>query len=218
MTAATLADLRQVPLFAALRDDELGSIIPLFTVRTYAKNAIVLSEGEYLSDVFFVLSGRTRHFWRDEDGQEMDLAVLGVGESFGHTSLINEPAPVSSMTVESFVVAVIPTGTFEALLVRFPPLAVRFMRELVRVIHLNIQRGKVFSMEGVYGRVVWLLRKRAASCDGRLVTERLTHADIARRVGATREMVGHVLRDLARDGYIAASGSRFTILKDLPRR
>jgi CRP/FNR family cyclic AMP-dependent transcriptional regulator len=50
------------------------------------------------------------------------------------------------------------------------------------------------------------------------VTERLTHADIARRVGATREMVGHVLRELARGGFITANGGRFTILKELPRR
>jgi CRP-like cAMP-binding protein len=86
------------------------------------------------------------------------------------------------------------------------------------VIRNLIQRAKVFSMEGVQGRVVWLLQRRATSCNGQLVTERLTHADIARRVGATRETVGQILRDLVRGGYLAAGGGRYTILKALPGR
>lgn len=218
MTAATLANLRQVPLFAALRDDELDSIAPLFAVRAYPKNAIVVSEGEHVSALFLILSGRTRHFWRDENGQEMDLVILGAGEWFGNASLIGEPMVVSSITVEPLVVATISMKDMEALLLRFPALAMRFLKEHVRVVRHLIQRAKVFSMEGVHGRVVWLLQRHATPCDGRLLTERLTHADIARRVGATREMVGQVLRDLVRGGYIAASDGRFTILKQLPRR
>jgi CRP/FNR family transcriptional regulator, cyclic AMP receptor protein len=218
MTTATVANLRKIPLFDVLRDDELDSIAPLFTVRAYPKNAIVVSEGEDVRALFFVLSGRTRHFWRDENGEEMDLVILGAGEWFGNSALIGEPMVVSSIAVEPLVVATISAADAEALLVRHPRVAMRYLQEHIWVIRHLVQRAKVFSMEGVYGRVVWLLQRRATPCDGRLVTERLTHADIARRVGATREMVGQVLRDLARGGYVAASGGRFTILKALPRR
>jgi CRP/FNR family cyclic AMP-dependent transcriptional regulator len=54
--------------------------------------------------------------------------------------------------------------------------------------------------------------------DGSLVTERFTHAEIGQRVGATREMVGRVLRDLARGGYIRSDGGRITVLRKPPRR
>jgi CRP/FNR family cyclic AMP-dependent transcriptional regulator len=53
--------------------------------------------------------------------------------------------------------------------------------------------------------------------DGVLVTERFTHAEIGQRVGATREMVGRVLRDLARGGYIRVDRGRISILREPPR-
>jgi CRP/FNR family cyclic AMP-dependent transcriptional regulator len=74
-----------------------------------------------------------------------------------------------------------------------------------------------FSMEDVYGRVTELLLGSAVETDGVLVTERFTHAEIGQRVGATREMVGRVLRDLARGGYIKAERGRFAILRKPPR-
>jgi CRP/FNR family cyclic AMP-dependent transcriptional regulator len=206
-----------VPLFAALPDDVLASIAPLFAVRSYPKQSIVVSEDELLNSVMFIVSGRSRHFWRDEEGREMDLAVLGPGDWLGAASMIGEPMVVSSIAVEPLIVVVIRASEFEGLLLRFPQLALRFLNDQIRLVRVLIQRAKVFSMEGVYGRVTWLLQRRAQRMDGQLVTERLTQSDIARRVGATREMVGQVLRDLVRGGYLASSGDRFTILKPLPR-
>jgi CRP/FNR family cyclic AMP-dependent transcriptional regulator len=77
---------------------------------------------------------------------------------------------------------------------------------------------KAFSMQDVYGRVTQLLVASAVETDGVLVTERFTHAEIGQRVGATREMVGRVLRDLARGGYIRSDRGRIAVLRTLPRR
>jgi CRP/FNR family cyclic AMP-dependent transcriptional regulator len=74
------------------------------------------------------------------------------------------------------------------------------------------------TMEDVYARVVKLLLSRAVAADGKLVVERLTHAEIGHRVGATREMVGRVLRDLARGGYVEMARGRIAILRKPPRR
>jgi CRP/FNR family cyclic AMP-dependent transcriptional regulator len=73
-------------------------------------------------------------------------------------------------------------------------------------------------MEDVYGRVVKLLLAEAGQSAGDLVTGRLTHAEIGQRVGATREMVGRVMRDLARGGYIEGAGGRYTIVRKPPGR
>jgi CRP/FNR family cyclic AMP-dependent transcriptional regulator len=65
---------------------------------------------------------------------------------------------------------------------------------------------------------VKLLLASSAESDGKRVTEPLTHAEIGQRVGATREMVGRVLRDLARGGYIRTARGRVTLLRKLPSR
>jgi CRP/FNR family transcriptional regulator, cyclic AMP receptor protein len=80
-----------------------------------------------------------------------------------------------------------------------------------------LQATRSLTMEDVYARVVKLLLARAVEIDDKLVAD-LTHAEIGHRVGATREMVGRLLRDLARGGYIKAERGRLTILRKLPRR
>ena len=51
-----------------------------------------------------------------------------------------------------------------------------------------------------------------------MVNVRLTHQDIARMVGSSREMVSRILRDLQIDGYIDNDHKNVVILKDLPIR
>ncbi|MGE5793567.1 MAG: Crp/Fnr family transcriptional regulator, partial [Bacteroidota bacterium] len=73
------------------------------------------------------------------------------------------------------------------------------------------------TMEDVYARVVKLLLASAVENGGKRVAD-LTHAEIGQRVGATREMVGRLLRDLARGGYIKSERGRITILRRPPQR
>ena len=104
------------------------------------------------------------------------------------------------------------------LLLRHPKVAVALLMEVVARLRRSIQITRTLSMEEVYGRVVKLLLARAVETDGRLVVERLTHADIGHRVGASREMVGRILRDLARGGYVETGRGRITILRRPPQR
>jgi CRP/FNR family cyclic AMP-dependent transcriptional regulator len=74
-----------------------------------------------------------------------------------------------------------------------------------------VERTKTFTMEDVYGRVVKLLLANAVKTDDKLVTERLTHAEIGKRIG-------RVMRDLARGGYIQVTRGRVTIVRTPPKR
>jgi CRP-like cAMP-binding protein len=209
-----------VPLFAALRDDELAAAAPLFSVYAYPRNAIVVSEGEAVTTVLVVLAGRTRHFWRDDEGQEMDLVVLGPGEAFGLTALIGESMQISSIAVEPLVLATIKADEFEALMTRFPRLAVQVLKYVIWTVRNLIERAKVFSMEGVYGRVVWLLKARRARRRkaGLSACRRPTSPDALAR----RRNGGPGCANLAHGGYIARGAgatpfSRATAAQAPPR-
>ena len=53
--------------------------------------------------------------------------------------------------------------------------------------------------------------------DGKLVVpEKLTQQDIADRVGASRDMIGKLMKDLVAGGYLAVEDRTITILKKLP--
>jgi len=71
----------------------------------------------------------------------------------------------------------------------------------------------------VYGRVARLLLELASEQDGRLVvSEKLTQQDIAERVGASREMISRIFKDLVTGGYISIENKLITINRDLPGR
>jgi CRP/FNR family cyclic AMP-dependent transcriptional regulator len=218
MTAPTAIELVRVPLFALLSPKELHAAAQLFTVRSYPKDAIVATEGERVSMLNFILSGRVKIFWRDEAGRQLDVAFLDPGEHFADSTLGGEPMLHSVIALEDLRLASILMSEFEGLLLHHPPLAVAYLKRVVSRLRRNIVGMRTLTMEDVFGRVVHFLLARAVETDGKLVTERLTHAEIGHRVGATREMVGRVLRELARGGYIKADRGRITVLRKPPRR
>jgi CRP/FNR family cyclic AMP-dependent transcriptional regulator len=74
-------------------------------------------------------------------------------------------------------------------------------------------------LQDVYGRVVKTIMHEAADGgDGTLTTGLLTQQVIANRVGASREMVSRILKDLRLGGYISISGHRITVHRRPPVR
>ena len=68
----------------------------------------------------------------------------------------------------------------------------------------------------VYGRVAHALLDFAdADAQGQLlVKDKISRQDLAKMVGASREMVSRVMKDLEERGFIEALPNRATMLKD----
>jgi CRP/FNR family cyclic AMP-dependent transcriptional regulator len=218
MTATSADELAAIPLLGLLSQEELQAVAKLFTVRSYQKDAIVATEGDRIEIFNFILSGSVQAFWRDEDGHQLKLGIDGPGMHFPDVALGGEPALVSHIANTDLRLASIRTADLMRLLQQHPQMGVVLLMDVVARLRRMVARTKTLTMEDVYGRVVKLLLASAVETDGRLVSERLTHAEIGQRIGATREMVGRVLRDLARGGYIEADGSRMIILRKPPSR
>jgi len=218
MTSPTVADLAAIPLFASLSHEELQATAQLFTVRSYPKDSIVATEGDRLDLFNIIMSGTIQFFWHDEAGHQLKLGIDGPGGHYADVTLGGEPILMSVIALDALCVASIPMAGLKLLLLRHPQVGFVLLMDVVARLRRLVQRTKTFTMEDVYGRVVKLLLAAAVEIDGKLATERLTHAEIGHRVGATREMVGRVLRDLARGGYIEVDRGRVTILRKPPSR
>ena len=218
MNAPTAANLATIPLFASLSAQELQAAAELFRVRSYSKGAIVATEGDRLDMFNILLAGRIQFFWRDEAGYQVKLGIDGPGGHYADVTLGGEPILMSVVALDDLRVASIPMADLKKLMLRHPQVGFDLLMDVVARLRRLVQRTKAFTMEDVYGRVVKVILSTAVETGGKLVAERLTHAEIGQRVGATREMVGRVLRDLARGGYIEAARGRITVLRQLPRR
>ena len=124
----------------------------------------------------------------------------------------------SVMTLEPSRFIVIPRRKVREFLRGQPEFAVRIIEKLIRRIRVLTASVKNLALMDVYGRVARLLLELAEEDRGNLVIgEKLTQQDVARRVGASREMVSKIFKDLAVGGYISVKQKRITIHKAPPR-
>lgn len=185
MIAATTTDLAAIPLFASLSKEELQATAQLFTVRSYPKDAIVATEGDRLDLFNLIMSGKVQFFWHDEAGYQVKLGIDGPGGHYADVTLDGEPILMSVIALEDLRVASIPMAALKQLLLRCPQVGSDLLMDVVARLRRLVERTKTFTMEDVYGRVVKLLLATAVQTDSKLATERLAHAEIGKRIGAT---------------------------------
>jgi CRP/FNR family cyclic AMP-dependent transcriptional regulator len=210
--------LKAVSLFSGLSHDEIGALADAAIVRTFAKNTIVVTEGDRSDSLYAILSGRVKVFVSDEKGNDVLLNIQGPGDYFGELALDEGPRSASVATLEPCRMAVIANDVLRGFLASHPEAAFQLIRGLIgRTRHLT-ESLKDLALLDVYGRVAKLLLDLATEVDGRLVVDqRLTQQDIGDRVSASREMVSRILKDLTTGGYITQEGGKIVIRRRPPR-
>lgn len=186
--------------------------------RLYAKNTIILNEGDPSSGLYVIHSGRLKAFLADERGREIVLNIMEPGDYFGEMALIdNELRSASVMTMEDSQLTLVTKENFNDCLAVNPELAAQLMLGLIKRLRISTRKVGSLALMDVYGRVASTLLQYAKEHDGKLmVLEKLTHHEIANIVGASREMVSRIMRDLTQGGYISVDSEKRIILNENP--
>ena len=212
-----MTDLRNIPLFEGVPEAELRALAERTVTRSYPKQAILVTEGDESDSLYLILAGRVKVYLSDESGKELILAIKGPGQYFGEMVLDSQPRSASVMTLEPAQFAVLSRDDFRAFLLRHAEVSLQVIQNLIRVARGLNENVRSLALLDVYGRVARVLIELAVEQDGRLVIpEKLTQKDLANRVGASREMINRVLRDLSQGGYVTIDGGRITINKTPP--
>ena len=202
-----------------LAQDELDDISSHGVVRSYPKQAVIVNEGDTSDSLYIVLEGRVKAFLADAAGHEVVLSTMGPGEYFGEMALDRRPRSASIMTLVASRFLIVPGEEFRDFVARHPRFALSLVEKLIQKVRALTDNVKSLAFMDVYGRVARLLLDMAEDRDGRLViAERLTQQDIASRVGASREMVSRILKDLSICGVITQSRSGIVLHRKPPAR
>lgn len=212
--------LQRVPLFAALKRDEIDAVRTHVMTRSYAKNSVLITEGDETDSLYVILSGRVKVYLSDDRGKEVILTQQVSGEYFGELALIDDAERSASvMTLEPSTFAIITKQAFKEILAANPTIAITLIKDLTYRIRTLTDNVKSLALMDVYGRVAkTLLSMAQQSGDKLLIDEKLTQQDIADRVGSSREMVSKILKDLTSGGYISVDHKRIVINERLPMR
>ncbi len=214
-TTVSTAVLRAVPLFASLPEDQLRMLTTTVSRRSVTRGTNVVAAGDLTDSLYIIISGRLKVMMSDADGKEVILAILGPGEFFGEMGLIDDsPRSASVLAIEPCELLAITKRDFKSCLAGNFDMTMALMRGLVRRLREADRKIGSLALLDVYGRVARLLLDMAETVNGqKMVTKRLPKQDIAKMIGASREMVSRVMKDLQLGGFIEMRGSSI-VLRD----
>jgi CRP/FNR family transcriptional regulator, cyclic AMP receptor protein len=214
MTAAvSTAVLRNVPLLASFPDEQLRVLTAVVSRRSVPRGTVVMAAGDPTDSLYIVISGRLKVMMSDAEGKEVILSFLGAGEYFGEMGLIDDsPRSASVVSSEPCELLAIAKRDFKRCLAENFEMATAVMRGLVRRLRDADRKIGSLALLDVYGRVARLLIDMSENVDGQtIVTRKIAKQDIAKMIGASREMVSRVMKDLQSGGYIEMRGSSIVL-------
>jgi CRP/FNR family transcriptional regulator, cyclic AMP receptor protein len=205
-------------LIAAIADPAVRALAALGQVRSYRKNAVIIQEGDPGGPVYVILSGRVRVFSSEQNGREVVLDVLSVGEMVGEMAMDGSPRSASVMTMEATTVSAIEPNVLRERLKSNVDVAVLLVSELLVRLRRTTQVVKQLALGDVYQRLVIVLGELFAESSNGDTIEGFTQQDLADRIGSSRDMVNRLFRELERGGYIKVARRRISRLRPLPAR
>lgn len=216
-----MTDSRQ----AAIQEKTLSSLSPALrslakrgTLRSYPKSTIIVSEGDIGDTLFVLIKGLVRVFSSDLEGREITFGHIHASDYFGEMSLDGGPRSASVVTLESCTCAVVTRAAVRDHLDQEPGFAMDLVAQVIRRARNATESARSMALMDVYGRVSALLESYGGpgSPEQPVEITGITHQDMASRVGASREMVSRLLKDLEKGGYIQLGIKRLTLLNKLP--
>ncbi|MBO4329937.1 MAG: cyclic nucleotide-binding domain-containing protein [Rhodocyclaceae bacterium] len=205
-SVVSVAAIRTFALFKGLDDDVLERFASVATMRQIKRGQAIMVAGDDAVDgVYFMLTGNAKVVVNNEDGREVILCMIGQGEFFGEMSMFDEqPRSASVVAVNPSTLVVVPRRDFCRLLHDSGELSWRLLCKLSERLRLADRKIESLALMDVYGRVARLLLDMAEETEDKrqMVREKVSKQDIARMIGASREMVSRVMKDLLAQGLI----------------
>jgi CRP/FNR family cyclic AMP-dependent transcriptional regulator len=217
--------LRNVRLFADLPDQELEGLADRLSKRTFAKGMIIFHKESAGQTLYIIESGKVRIFVLSESGQEISVNVYGPGDVFGELALLDGlPRSAGAVALERTVTLTLHRDDFLHHLELCPGMARSIIEMLSARLRYTTAYTESLAFLDVYGRVAEKLLELAdrygVQKEGIEIELRLTQAELASWVVASRESVNKALCAFRDQGLIEVEGQRITILdrRGLKRR
>ncbi len=203
--------LRQIPLFAALAEDDLAHVAARMVERRYKRGDIILLQGEPGGALHYVRSGLVKVFKTSPEGKEQVLRLVGPGQTFNDVpALDGGPNPASAAAMAPSVVYALGRAELRRLILERPGVAEGAVHSMAEALRHLVALVEDLSFRHVTARAAKILLDQAAQ--GGQSPHRLTQQEMAAMAGTAREMVGRALKELEAAGAITMRQGHAVVL------
>jgi CRP/FNR family transcriptional regulator len=210
--------VRRNDFLAQLSDEDYDLLDITHNVVIAEKNTYIYFDAHQLNKLYFVKEGFVRIGNVDDEGNELVRDILQPGDVFGQITLSPEnlegafaQAHKAEVALCSFTVQ-----RFEALLHQRPDLAIVFAKKVGQRMRRMESRLINLLQKDVRSRLLyffWTLLLRNGTADQPVCSlpNYLTHEDIARLTGTSRQTVTSLISQFAAEGLIEVDRHQITI-------
>ncbi len=214
---SSLELIRRVPLFSMLTATQAEGVAMAVVKRRFKRGEMIVEQNKKSNALFILLTGRARVVTADARGREVILAMLSPGDHLGEMSLIdNEPHSASVRCEVQTDVLMLGRAEFARCLPENTSMAYAVMKGLVQRLRHADRKIESLALMDVYGRVARCLLEAAHRNELGEVTikDKVSRQDLAKMVGASREMVSRVMKDLEQRGFIETQTDGSLIIRE----
>src|ERR1700724_1597639 len=137
-------DLRQIPLFALLDDDELAVLAAQVELKTFAPRQRIYKIGDPGMHAYIMLSGSVQVTTVDQDHQEVVVDQPGHGEFFGFASMLDKtPHQTNAVAMEKTTCVEVSRDDIAILLQRKPMAGMDMLTVLGHQFHASQQLVRI---------------------------------------------------------------------------
>ena len=142
--ACNVHELKHVPLFALLDDDEAAVLASQVELKRFAPRQRIYKVGDPSGQAYVMISGRVRVTTVDEDEQEVVVDEPGHGEFFGFASMLEQtPHQTDAIALEETACIEVARNDIATLLQRKPHAGMDMLTVLGKQFHASQQLVRV---------------------------------------------------------------------------
>lgn len=204
--------LRRLNLFAGMPPEEVEEISTRLHDRSCPRGQMVLYPDGRDDRIYLVKSGAVRIYRLSPEGKELTTPILRPGQLFGTSALFGSAeSGAFAEALEDAYICDASAEEFTRLMARHPAMAAKVTVILARQLLRLEQQLERLAFEDAPTRLAQTLLVLAEDNDGPLPAN-LTHEELGRLIGATRETVTKALDMLAKDGAVELGYRQITVL------
>ena len=206
--------LEYIALFKGMPAAELRVLERYTTRRLFKPNTILFREGDTAHSVYVILSGQVRVYLSTPKGREYTVNTLEPGSYFGELALVDATTRSANVaTTQESLLLMLSNPDLVRCMHEQAAVAVNLFQNLALRVRELTNEVRNLALLGKRERLQHLLFDLAEEGeDGVLVIrERPTHEQLAERIGASREMVTRIMRELEQSGHVQKRGRRLLI-------
>jgi CRP-like cAMP-binding protein len=182
------------------------------------KGQKIFTEGDAVTGIYFVYSGKVKVHKRWDDDKELILRFAQKGDILGHLGLGNNPVyPVSTTAIENTLVCFIDLRFFESTLNVNPKFTYALLKFFANELHESEKRASTLVHMPVKERIALALlnlKKQFGLNAAGAINIELSRQDLSSFAAVSYETLFKVMHDFVENKLVEADGKSFRLLKE----